>query len=228
MQLGFDVGQSGGSTYDAVDDHEINVALVGGSGSGKSTVARLICGLDEAWSGQIHFDGRPRVEIPRDVLCNSLALVEQDILLFEGTVRENLTVYARLYGLSAASRRLDSLAEHLDIARFLGRPYGTFSAGQRTRVAVPKSLLNEPEVLLLDEPSLGLAPLVVKRIFEIVKKINTENNTTVFLVEQNARLALKFFNSSSSSARNSRPLFQVSTCRAIKIPMTTRTISPMA
>jgi ABC-2 type transport system ATP-binding protein len=101
------------------------------------------------------------------------------------TVRENLTVYAHLYGIGAAGKRLGVLAEQLDIARFMGRPYGTLSAGQRTRVSLAKSLMNRPEVLLLDEPTASLDPDTAETIRDYLREYQRESGATLLMASHN-------------------------------------------
>ena len=101
------------------------------------------------------------------------------------TVRENLTVYARLYGVSAAGKRIEILAEQFDIVRFLRRPYGTLSAGQRTRVALAKSLLNHPEVLLLDEPTASLDPDTADTIRGYLNDYRQASGATLLMASHN-------------------------------------------
>jgi len=101
------------------------------------------------------------------------------------SVRENLTVYAKLYGLRDARTRIAELAEELDLGKFLNRGYGTLSAGQRTRVSLAKALLNRPEVLLLDEPTASLDPDVGDRMRTCLERYQHESRCTMLLATHN-------------------------------------------
>jgi ABC-type bacteriocin/lantibiotic exporter with double-glycine peptidase domain len=153
------------------------IALVGSSGSGKSTVGRLICGLYQPWSGEIRFDGRPLAQIPREVVANSLAYVDQDACLFAATVRENVTLWDHSIPETALARALrdavifDEIALRSGVYDYRIAEGGTdFSGGQRQRLEIARALVGEPTILVLDEATSGLDPLVEERIDENLRR----------------------------------------------------------
>jgi NHLM bacteriocin system ABC transporter peptidase/ATP-binding protein len=153
------------------------VALVGASGSGKSTIGRLICGLERAWSGEILMDGLPLAQIPREVLSNSFAYVDQDGFLFAASVRENISLWDRSIEESRLSRALHDAAIFEDVALRPGLyDYRMaeggldFSGGQRQRLEIARALVGEPAIVVLDEATSGLDPLVEEQIDENIRR----------------------------------------------------------
>lgn len=160
-------------------------ALLGGNGAGKTTLLSMLLGLLLPSSGQVRVLGTDMLRHRYRVLGRMNFSSPYVDLPQRLTVRENLAVYARLYGFSGTRRRLNPLAEQLDIARFLERPYGTLSAGQRTRVALAKSLLNRPDVLLLDEPTASLDPDTAGTIREYLRGYQQETGATLLMASHN-------------------------------------------
>lgn len=171
------------------------VALIGANGAGKTTTLMSISGLVPPRSGEILFEGRSIYQMtPNEIVAQGICQVPEGRRIFPYlTVLENLNMGAFLRRDKAEiSKDLDYALELFPIlAERRHQAGGTLSGGEQQMLAISRALMARPRLLLLDEPSLGLAPLVVKRIFEIIEKINAENNTTIFLVEQNANLALK-------------------------------------
>ena len=170
------------------------VALVGANGAGKSTTLRAVSGLVKARQGKIEFQG---IDITREsahhIVEMGLAMVPEGRRIFP-----NLTVWENLLLGSYTRRDKEKIKEDLDwIFRIFPRlkervrqKGGTLSGGEQQMLAVARALMSRPHLLMMDEPSLGLAPLLVKEIFNIIREIN-QNGTTILLIEQNAKAALQ-------------------------------------
>lgn len=177
-----------------VEEGEI-VALLGANGAGKSTTLRAISGLVPQVSGTVRFAGQSLLGLgPERIVRLGVAHVPEGRRVFPGlTVRDNILLGAsNRTGVSrrALERETDEMLEHFPDLRRLERALGwTLSGGQLQMVAVARGLMARPRLLLLDEPSLGLAPLIVQQVFRIVADIRARG-TTVLLVEQNAHMAL--------------------------------------
>jgi len=171
------------------------VALIGANGAGKSTCLKTIVGLLRPTAGQVRFCGQDTLGLkPQQLVAQGMSLVPEGRRIFgDLTVGENLGLGAYLTA-SRAQVQLD-LAYVFDLFPILQERQkqraGTLSGGQQQMLALGRALMGRPKFLLLDEPSLGLAPLIIKEIFAMIQRINREQKTTILLVEQNAHLALK-------------------------------------
>ncbi len=170
------------------------VALIGANGAGKSTLLMTICGAPRARSGRIEFDGHDITRMPTfEIIRLGIAQVPEGRRVFPHmTVLENLQVGATPAEETYFDDDLDRVFAMFPILEERRHQSGgTLSGGEQQVLAIARALMSRPRLLLLDEPSLGLAPLVMKRIFEIIKEINESQEVTIFLVEQNAYHALR-------------------------------------
>jgi branched-chain amino acid transport system ATP-binding protein len=179
-----------------VDEGEV-VTLIGGNGAGKSTTLRTISGLLVPRQGEIHFDGEPiHASPPHRIVQKGVVQVPEGRGIFANlTVAENLKMgaYARHdhAGIRADHERALGLLPRL--RERLNQQAGTLSGGEQQMLAIGRALLARPRLLMLDEPSLGLAPQVVQTVFQVIREIAREG-TTILLIEQNASMALQIAN----------------------------------
>ncbi|MCK5350751.1 MAG: ABC transporter ATP-binding protein [Desulfobacula sp.] len=174
------------------------ISLIGANGAGKSTTLMTTCGIVPAKQGSIEFKGQDITHMrPDDIVKLGICQVPEGRRIFPLlTVAENLDMGAFLRndkdGIKEDFQYVYSLFPILEDRK--NQVGGTLSGGEQQMLAISRALMSRPKVLLLDEPSLGLAPIIVKQIFSIIKKINEDQKTTIFIVEQNANLALKAAN----------------------------------
>jgi len=170
------------------------VTVIGANGAGKSTLLKTICGILRPESGHIAFEGKSTLGLPSSALVKrGLALVPEGRHVFPDlSVRENLDLGAYYRSDRQAVRAdLECVLETFPILRErYRRPGGTLSGGQQQMLAIGRAMMSRPRLLMLDEPSLGLAPAIVQQLGRIIAALN-RSGTTILLVEQNARMALR-------------------------------------
>ena len=172
------------------------VTLIGSNGAGKTTLMMTVCGEPRARSGQIVFDGRNITKLStHEIMRLSIAQSPEGRRIFPRmTVYENLLMGALLAPQDGAALQ-DDLAMVFELFPILksrqAQRGGTLSGGEQQMLAIARALMGRPKLLLLDEPSLGLAPRIVRQIFSVIRNLNEKRGLTVFLVEQNAYHALK-------------------------------------
>jgi len=176
----------------AVDEGEI-VAVLGANGAGKSTMLMTISGINQCRNGRILFGGDPvQNQPPHEIVRRGISQAPEGRRIFPRlTVQENLEMGAFQRGDAEALKTdLDRVFTSFPILKERqSQPGGTLSGGEQQMLAISRALMARPKLLLLDEPSLGLAPMIVTRIFDIIREIN-QQGTTILLVEQNANMAL--------------------------------------
>jgi branched-chain amino acid transport system ATP-binding protein len=176
-----------------VNEGEI-VTLIGANGAGKSTLMMTVCGNPRAREGTINFAGHDITRLPTHEIARlKLAQAPEGRRIFPRmTVLENLQMGASTAEPSEFNRDLDRVMSLFPrLQQRISQRGGTLSGGEQQMLAIARALMAQPRLLLLDEPSLGLAPLIVRQIFDAIKALNAESGLTVFLVEQNAYHALK-------------------------------------
>jgi branched-chain amino acid transport system ATP-binding protein len=170
------------------------VTLVGANGAGKTTLLMTICGRPQAVAGAVRLKGQDITRLPtHKIAALGVAHAPEGRRIFARmTVRENLQLGARLAPPANLAGNLESvLALFPRLGERIDQRGGTLSGGEQQMLAIGRALMAEPELLLLDEPSLGLAPLIVTQIFAAIARINRERGTSILLVEQNAHHALR-------------------------------------
>ena len=170
------------------------ITLIGANGAGKSTMLNTIVGLVKPSSGNVNWDDEDITgRDPKDIVSRGLVMIPEGRRIFPNlTVDENLSLgaYARHDKEGIKKDREHCFALFPRLKERYRQPGGTLSGGEQQMLAVARGLMSSPKILMLDEPSLGLAPLVSKMIFRIIKEIN-QQGTTILLIEQNARAALE-------------------------------------
>jgi branched-chain amino acid transport system ATP-binding protein len=185
----------------SIDYGEI-VCLIGANGAGKSTLLKTITGLEPLAAGIVNFEGRPiRItgqeggrNLPTEkIIALGISMAPEGRGIFpEMTVLENLEMGAYLLKNRAEKKR--RIDQKLSMFEILGERRkqlaGSLSGGEQQMLSIARALMNNPKLLLLDEPALGLAPIIIQNIFDTITSINRDNGVTIFLVEQNAKMAM--------------------------------------
>jgi len=176
----------------AIDEGEI-VALMGPNGAGKSTILKAIFGLAPIETGSVWWQGQPVRPVAHEMVARGITFVPQGRRVFKQlTVRENLEVGGYIIkDKKEIARRLEAVIELFPILRHkLEAKSDSLSGGQQQMLALARGLMTDPKVLLLDEPSLGLAPLIVKEVFALIREINERRRTAIMVVEHNIKSIL--------------------------------------
>ncbi|WP_079201194.1 MULTISPECIES: ABC transporter ATP-binding protein [Pseudomonas] len=169
------------------------VTLIGANGAGKSTLLMTLCGSPQASSGSIRFEGEELIgQNTPDIMRKSIAVVPEGRRVFSRlTVEENLVMGGFFTAKGEFQEQLDKVLQLFPrLQERLSQRAGTMSGGEQQMLAIGRALMSKPKLLLLDEPSLGLAPIIIQQIFGIIEQLRADG-VTVFLVEQNANQALK-------------------------------------
>ena len=181
--------------------HDINIVVpdcqiigvIGRNGAGKSTLLNTISGIVKARSGDILLDGVQIPSAPHKVVKTGVIQVPEGRRIFPSlTVKENLIMGAYLAPNNVFDERVEEVFRLFPVLeQRINQQSGTLSGGEQQMLAMGRGLMGNPKVLLLDEPSLGLAPILFRQVFEMIVRCNEEQGMTIILVEQNARMALK-------------------------------------
>ena len=175
----------------SIDKGEI-VTLIGANGAGKSTILKTVSGILKPKTGAITFQGQNMLGVPaHKIVANGLAQCPEGRRIFlQLTVSENLEMGAYTRPIAEMASSLANVYDHFPrLKERRGQQAGTLSGGEQQMLAMGRALMSRPSLLMLDEPSMGLAPLLVQQIFAIIKELN-DAGTTILLVEQNAQMAL--------------------------------------
>jgi branched-chain amino acid transport system ATP-binding protein len=172
------------------------VCVLGANGAGKTTILKTISGVLDPLKGTVEFEGKPITRMDADKIVRlGLGHVPEGREVFPFlTVAENLQMgaYLRRDGATAIQKDLDRVYSYFPrLKERSAQPAGQLSGGEQQMLALSRCLMNRPKLILLDEPSLGLSPLLVKEIFSIVRRVNAEEGTSILIVEQNAKMALE-------------------------------------
>ena len=177
-----------------IEEGEI-VSIIGANGAGKSTLLRTIAGDKKFDSGDIRFHGDPLPKAVHEVVDKGISLVPEGRRIFPNlTVRENLKVgaYIRKDGKAAIEADFEDVLQLFPrLKERINQMSGTLSGGEQQMLAVGRALMARPKLLCMDEPSLGLAPIIIEEMFDKIVQLNKERNQTILVVEQNAFLALE-------------------------------------
>jgi len=181
--------------------HDINIlvpdcqiiGVIGRNGAGKSTLLNTISGIVKVGSGEILLDGEQILSAAHKVVRSGIIQVPEGRRIFPSlTVKENLIMGAYLVPSNAFDERLEEVFNLFPVLKErINQQSGTLSGGEQQMLAMGRGLMGNPKILLLDEPSLGLAPILFRQVFEMIVRCNQEQGMTIILVEQNARMALK-------------------------------------
>ncbi|MCX7770030.1 MAG: ABC transporter ATP-binding protein [Proteobacteria bacterium] len=174
------------------------ISLIGANGAGKSTLLKTICGFIKPLKGKINFKGINLLRLSTDLIVkHGITMVPEGRRIFPNlTVKENLDIG----GYSLKNKKIFSELYDFVLKLFprlkerIKQFAGTLSGGEQQMLAIGRALMSNPKLLLLDEPSMGLSPKITNEIFELIKNINNDKKITIILVEQNAKLALKYSN----------------------------------
>ncbi len=171
------------------------ISIIGANGAGKSTLLRTIAGDKSYQSGTINFRGKPLPQVVHDVVNMGISLVPEGRRIFPKlTVRENLNVgaYTRQDSKTAIAADLDDVLQLFPrLKERINQVSGTLSGGEQQMLAVGRALMARPKLLCMDEPSLGLAPIIIDELFDKILQLNRDRKQTILVVEQNAFLALE-------------------------------------